>query len=92
MSGGKSRPMKPLCWKCKKPVEGFYIRMASDCFEHIYIAECHGEVETMTLSGEEMMLIRLGIDTIVEFVAFRERKEIEGNGNLGTNRGTREIG
>ena len=69
--------MKPLCWKCKKPVEEFYEELSDYCFEITYIAVCHGAVDRMTLTGGMQFLLRTGSDRILDFVAFRDKPMIE---------------
>jgi hypothetical protein len=42
--------MKPLCWKCKKPVRLFYLE--HDMLEYPWVAECHSETRRGIATNE----------------------------------------
>lgn len=67
---------KPICAKCKKPVQEFVIQERMDMLSRTYTAFCHGAKETVECTEEQMFWIVSGAHHIVEFVAFREKKEI----------------
>lgn len=45
----------PVCAVCNKPVERFYFERADDADTYIYIAECHGDREVVTLGREVLV-------------------------------------
>jgi hypothetical protein len=65
-----------MCAVCKKPVEQFWVQEFGFTGERIYIAICHGKQDDCELTEEQMFMISNGAHHVVEFVAFREKKEI----------------
>ncbi len=50
----KNRLPAPVCYKCKKPVDGLKIIENDSSFSKTFVIECHGEVLEFEVSDHDL--------------------------------------